>query len=124
MLEHFRKTKLIPWCLAAKRLGLPKDIRMFIMSKIEKNYEHHPVWEFIEANRNVVNSYCSVIYKQTPLYDYREDPDAVRKRPFKTRNGIVRYCYMHGKTTVNVLSEEDLHHWTIPESSPVIRLNH
>lgn len=129
MLEHFRRTKLFPWCLVANRLGLPKDIRKLIMSKIEKNYARHPVWEFIKQHRDSDKNYkcCVVIYKQKTLYNYKDDPRGKRARPFYItlqNQRVQNNCFRHDNVLVWVIQEHDEERRSIHPGSTVIRLDH
>jgi hypothetical protein len=129
-MEHqFRMTKLLPWHLIAKHMGLPKDLRCLIASKVPRNYVRHPVWEFIDEHRDPNKHYktVAVIYKQDPLYNYKDDPQGKRKRPFYVNvqnQRLSNDCFRHDNVLVWVLHEND-HRLTHPfEVDAIIRLDH
>lgn len=124
MWKSFFDRSLLPWLIIAKRMHLPRDLSRLIAQLVPRDYVLHPVWEFIETNRHVQNSCCVVIYNVDPLYNYKDDPRAVRKRPFNTNRSHPRFVYMHDKTTVWVVAESQLYLWSIGEGTTVIRLNH
>lgn len=49
MERDFGRRRLLHWMLLAKELGLPKDLRILVASRVERDYKRHPVYEFLHS---------------------------------------------------------------------------